>query len=135
MCTSHTPPPDDSVLPESRSLDPSHSPSSDLPWSGLLLGDTNSFRDNPDALPTSALDTQAPIDPSSNASDILSGDTENLWDRGSICLGNLKLTADFIKTLREAFLDDPNTGMSSDALECLRNPLREQPSLLLNKDT
>ena len=135
VCTSHTPPPDDSVLPESRSLDPSHSPSSDLPGSGLLLGDTNGSRDNPDALPTSALDTQAPIDPSSNASDILSGDTEDLWDRGSIRLGDLKLTADFIKALQEASLDDPNTGMSSDALERLRNPLHEQPSLLLNKDT
>jgi hypothetical protein len=42
---------------------------------------------------------------------------------------------DFVKLLQGSRLDDPSLGMSSDALECLRNPLRDQPSLSIDEDT
>jgi hypothetical protein len=120
--TYHSPPPGDSTLPETRSLDLPRFPSPDL--SGDLPGDT-----------TSALNTQGPIASASNASGILPGDTEDLWDRGSIRLHDLKITADFIKGLQEASLGDPRIGLSSDALERLRNPLHDQPALSLDEDT
>ena len=73
--------------------------------------------------------------PTHTPSGIPPGDVRDLWNCDNICLNDLKLTVDFINALQCTSLDDPNTGLSSDALERLRNPLREQPSLSVDKDT
>ena len=72
-----------------------------------------------------------------NSSEILPGDIEDLWDHdlANIHLNNLKLTADFIKALQDASLDDSTMELSSNGLECLHNPLHEQPILLVDLHT
>jgi hypothetical protein len=67
-----------------------------------------------------------PTGPMHNSSEILPG---------NIHLNNLKLTADFIKALQDASLDDPTMELSSNGLECLHNPLHEQPILLVDLHT
>jgi len=52
-----------------------------------------------------------------------------------IHLDNLRIRADFVKALQQITLDDPMLGMSSDAIECLRNPPCECPSLSVDADT
>ncbi|KAI9430938.1 hypothetical protein H4582DRAFT_1823289, partial [Lactarius indigo] len=64
-----------------------------------------------------------------------SGSVEDLWDVGLIRLEDLKLAADFITVLRSASLDDPISGMSSEALDRLRSPSRNQPASLINEDS
>ena len=70
-----------------------------------------------------------------NASGPPAGDIEDLWVQETIHLDNIKLTAEFVKRLQSASLDDPSLGMSCEALERLRNPLREQASLSIDDDT
>lgn len=69
-------------------------------------------------------------------SGIQPGDIGDLWDHDNIHLHDLKITViDFINALHSATLDDPMTGLSSDALEHVHNPLSKQPSLSVNEDT
>ena len=63
------------------------------------------------------------------------GDIEDLWLQETIHLNNIKVTMEFVKRLQSASLDDPTLGMSCEALEQLRNPLCEQPSLFIDGDT
>ena len=63
------------------------------------------------------------------------GDIEDLWLQETIHLEDINTAAEFIKMLQSASLDDPSLGMSSEALERLQNPLREQPSLCIDNDT
>ena len=72
--------------------------------------------------------------PTLASSEIPSGDIEDLWDRNNIHLNDLKLTVNFINALRDASLDNSSTGLSREALERLRNPPRERPSLLVDED-
>jgi hypothetical protein len=65
---------------------------------------------------------------------LLAGDLEDLWLQDTIHLDDIKTTAAFVRMLQESTLDDPSLGMSQEALERLRNPLREQPSLSLDED-
>ncbi|KAI0299773.1 hypothetical protein BC826DRAFT_966777 [Russula brevipes] len=93
----------------------------------------------PDALEPHALAAPTPpLDVTTSAhnpSHIPPGDIEDLWDQGTIRLGDLKLAAQFIKALQVASLDDPTTGLSSDALARLRSPPHDRPSLSIDEDT
>ena len=73
--------------------------------------------------------------PTHTPSGIQPGDIGDLWDCDNIHLHDLKITVDFINALHSTTLDDPTTGLSSDALEHLHNPLSEQPSLSVDEDT
>ena len=64
-----------------------------------------------------------------------SGDVEDLWDPSLIHLDELKRSAEFVQTLRTASLDNPIGGLSEEALDRLRNPLRGQPGNLIDEDT
>ena len=80
-------------------------------------------------------DTQpAPLD-TSGQHNIPSGDVEDLWMQETIHLDNLRTSTDFVKVLRQITLDDPMLSMSSDAIEHLRNPPCEAPSLSIDTDT
>ena len=57
-----------------------------------------------------------------------------MWDQSLIRLEDLKVSIAFIKAIQEASLDDPTIGLSNEAIERLRNPLRDQPALSLNAD-
>jgi len=70
-----------------------------------------------------------------NASELPPGDIEDLWLQDTIHLKDLKTTADFVKSLQGATLDDPNLGMSDEAIHCLHNPPHEQPPVVSNKYT
>ena len=78
---------------------------------------------------TAPLDIPGPLDdpspPAAVASDIPSGNVEDLWRPESIHLTDLKRAVDFIKGLQNPTLDDPALGMSIKAVECLRNPTHE----------
>ncbi|KAH9012670.1 hypothetical protein EDB83DRAFT_2193340, partial [Lactarius deliciosus] len=50
-------------------------------------------------------------------------------------LEDLRLAADFIEVLRSASLDDPISGLSTEALDRLRSPSRDQPAQLIDKDS
>ena len=65
------------------------------------------------------------------------GSVEDLWDPNLIRLEDHRLTADFIKLLRSASLDDPVNGLSAEpeALERLRSPPRDQPVDSIDDDT
>ncbi len=76
-----------------------------------------------------------PSPPAAGASDIPSGDVEDLWQQESIHLTDLKTAVDFIKGLQNPALDDPALGMSTEAVERLCNPACEQPCLALDDDT
>jgi len=67
----------------------------------------------------------------SNLSDIPLGAIEDLWEGAVIHLESLKVSADFIKSLRNATLDNPSIGLSEEAIYRLRNPNQSHPSALL----
>jgi len=73
--------------------------------------------------------------PDLDSPELPSGDIEDLWLQDHIHLADLKLTADFVKGLQEATLDDPSLGLSDEALKCLRNPLPGRPSDAIDDDT
>jgi len=62
------------------------------------------------------LDTSHPGASVSNTSDIPPGDIEDLWEARTIFLDSLKMSAEFIKSLRNATLDDPTLGLSVEAI-------------------
>jgi hypothetical protein len=62
------------------------------------------------------------------------GDVEDLWEEGAIHLESLKVTADFIKDIRNAMLDDPSLGLSDEAILRLRHPIHEQLSHSIDDD-
>ena len=63
------------------------------------------------------------------------GDIEDLWLQDIIHLEDIKSMVEFVRKLQSASLDDPSLGMFCEALEHLRNPLHEQSSLSIDKDT
>jgi len=71
----------------------------------------------------------------SHPSGIPPGDIEDLWDEGRIRLETLKGSAAFIQCLRDATLDDPNLGLSEEAINRLHNPNRGQPQCCIDDDT
>ena len=75
------------------------------------------------------LDTSHPGTSVSNTSDIPPGDIEDLWEACTIFLDSLKTSAEFIKSLWNATLDDPTLGLSIEAIYQLRNPIHRQPSI------
>jgi hypothetical protein len=108
-----------------------------------LLGDPSSINTqsgdlaDSDTVQPPDLDTHHhPVnDLSHNTHDLPSGDIEDLWLQSHIHLDGLKLTADFVKNLQQATLDDPSLGLSAEALERLCNPLHEQPCDAFDRDT
>jgi len=70
----------------------------------------------------------------SNLSDIPLGDIEDLWEGAVIHLESLKVSADFIKSLRNATLDNPSIGLSEEAIYRLRNPNQSQPQRSIDND-
>lgn len=62
------------------------------------------------------------------------GDIEDLWEEGTIHLGSLKVTADFIKEIRNATLDDLSLGLSEEAIHRLRHPIHDQPGHSIDDD-
>ena len=121
---------------------------SEDPELDLVHGNTDSQAQDSDHLMDNLLDPQSQAAPNvgfpsgstgaiptHTPSGIPPGDVRDLWNCDNICLNDLKLTVDFINALQCTSLDDPNTGLSSDALERLRNPLRERPGLSVDKDT
>ncbi|KAH9079136.1 hypothetical protein EDB83DRAFT_2176273, partial [Lactarius deliciosus] len=52
-----------------------------------------------------------------------------------IHLEDHKYTAEFIRLLRSASLDDPINGLSAEALEHLHSPPQEQPTDLIDNDS
>ncbi|KAH9953196.1 hypothetical protein BC827DRAFT_1273714 [Russula dissimulans] len=52
----------------------------------------------------------------SASSNVPPGDIEDLWEDGVIRLDSLKVTVDFIKGICNATLDDPNLGLSVEAI-------------------
>jgi len=71
----------------------------------------------------------------SNLSNIPSGDIEDLWEGAIIHLESLKVSADFIKSLCNATLDDPSIGLSEEAIYRLCNPNWSQPQRSIDDDT
>ena len=71
----------------------------------------------------------------SNLSDIPLGNIEDLWEGAVIRLESLKVSVDFIKSLRNATLDDPSIGLSEEAIYRLRNPNWSQPQRSIDDDT
>jgi hypothetical protein len=69
-----------------------------------------------------------------DSAEIPPGDLEDLWLEDTIHLDDLKLSADFVTALQGATLSDRSSGLSSEALECLRNPPCGQPSISIDKD-
>ena len=65
----------------------------------------------------------------------VSASVSDLWDQGLIRLEGLRLTTDFIAVLQLASLDDPISGLSDEALDCLRSPSRAQPAQLIDEDS
>ena len=72
---------------------------------------------------------------SATANGFPAGDVKDLWLQDTIHLDDIRTATEFVRRLQEASLDDPSLGMSCEALERLRNPLREQPLLSINDDT
>ena len=62
------------------------------------------------------------------------GDIEDLWEEGTIHLESLKMTAEFIKDIRNATLDDLSLGLSDEAIHWLRHPNHEQPGCSIDDD-
>jgi len=62
------------------------------------------------------------------------GDIEDLWEEGTIHLESLKMTAEFIKDIRNAMLDDLSLGLSDEAIHRLRHPSHEQPGCSIDDD-
>ena len=89
--------------------------------------DTSVFVDNsPGAEPTLAANgINTGIQP---------GDIEDLWEEGTIRLESLKITANFIKEIRNATLDDLNLGLSDVAIDRLRHPTHELPGHSIDDD-
>lgn len=122
--------------PSAFAPQPDDTLSSDLPGNGLGNGNAygpqssahhgggaDSSEGENDANNTHAapLDALGPLDdpspPAAAASDIPSGDVEDLWQQASIRLTDLKTTVDFIKGLQNPRLDDPASGKTSNASE------------------
>jgi len=82
-----------------------------------------------DTTHAASLDVPGPLNdhspPATAASDIPSGNIEDLWRPESIRLTDLKRAVDFIKGLQNPTLDDPVLGMSIEAVERLRHPTHE----------
>ena len=76
-----------------------------------------------------------PSPPAAGASNIPSGDVEDLWQQESIHLADLKTAVNFIRDLQNPALDNPALGMSTEAVEHLCNPTHERPCLALDDDT
>jgi len=47
------------------------------------------------------------------------GNVDDLWEKGTIHLENLKMTVDFIKDIHNARLDDLSLGLSDEAIHRL----------------
>jgi hypothetical protein len=73
--------------------------------------------------------------PHASATGLPPGDAEDLWLQDTIHLNGIKTATEFVRRLQEASLDDPSLGMSCEALERLRSPLREQSLLAIDDDT
>ena len=112
--------------PESTSADP--------PLSGEV--GTDDIVDNSGAAQPPDLDAQDhPLDNSSrNSPELPSGDIEDLWLQDHIHLDDLKRTADFVKGLQQATLDDLSSGLSDEAIKRLHNPLHGQPCEAIDDD-
>ena len=80
-------------------------------------------------------DHASPMSDTSSGTGLPQGDLEDLWLQDTIYLDDIKTTAEFVRCLRGATLDDLSLGMSPEALERLRNPIREQQSLSIDEDT
>ena len=98
------------------------------------IEDSHGGPDSPDSRQTGNDEGPAPLD-SSDHPDAPSDDFEDLWMQETIHLSDLRTTLDFVHALRHITLDDPKLGMSDEALERLRNPPREDPSLSIDDDT
>jgi hypothetical protein len=79
-------------------------------------------------------ETTSEAPPSQNSSEQL-GPIGDLRDQGLICLEDLRLAADFIAVLRLASLDNPISGLSTEALHRLRSPSHDQPAQLIDEDS
>jgi Transposase family tnp2 len=80
----------------------------------------------------------SPCDPGHamcNFSEIPPSDLKDLWLEDTIHLDDLKLSANFVTALGGATLSDHSSGLSSEALERLRNPLCRDARLSLNKES
>ena len=64
-----------------------------------------------------------------------SSSLKDLRDKGLIRLEEIQLATDFIEILHSASLDNPINGLSGEALDRLRNPLRDQAIEGINEDT
>jgi hypothetical protein len=73
--------------------------------------------------------------PHASATGLPPGNAEDLWLQDTIHLDGIKTATEFVRRLQKASLDDPSLGMSCEALERLRSPLREQSSLAIDDDT
>ena len=62
------------------------------------------------------------------------GDIDDLWEESTIRLKSLKMTADFIKHIRNAKLDDLSLGLSDEAIDRLQHPNHKQPRCSINDD-
>ena len=60
---------------------------------------------------------------------------DDLWSGAGIHLDDLRTSAAFVRELQQATLGDPTEGLACEGLECLRNPLRGEPSASVNEDT
>jgi hypothetical protein len=78
-------------------------------------------------------DSCTPVSDPFNAG-IRPGDIDDLWEEGTIHLESLKVTADFIKGIHNAMLDDLNLGLSDEAIDWLRHPIHEQPGCSIDDD-
>ena len=62
------------------------------------------------------------------------GDLEDLWEEHTIQLESLKVTADFIKDIRNATLDDLSLGLSHEAIHRLQHSIHEQLGCSIDDD-
>jgi len=75
----------------------------------------------------------AHLNPSSSC--LPPGNIEDLWLQDTIHLRELKTTAEFVKVLQSATLDNPSMGMSDEALHHLWNPPHDQSPVVVDKVT
>ena len=117
------------------SLGPSEPTSANLAPPGHVR--TGGIADNSDAAQPPDLDTQHHLldDSSHDSPELPSGDVKDLWLQDHIHFDDLRLTADFVRSLQQATLDDPSLGLSDEALERLHNPLHGKPHNAVNDDT
>ena len=62
------------------------------------------------------------------------GNIKDLWEEGTIRLESLKITANFIKEIRNATLDNLNLGLSDVAIDWLRHPTHKLPGHSIDDD-